>query len=114
MNSQNGETSTVQVTQEAKIKAAEILDKNPGKVFRVGILGGGCSGFRYEFSLTEREDDDVVIDESGDYAIVTDTFSMMYFEGAELGFRNDPFMQTFVFNNPNAKTSCGCGESFGV
>ncbi len=102
------------VTEDAKHKAAEILDENPGKVFRIAIHGGGCSGFRYEFSLDEPTEDDVVIAESNEHAIVTDMFSNMYLEGAVLGFRNDPFMQTFTIENPNATTQCGCGESFGV
>lgn len=101
-------------TSEAKMRVAEILDENPGKVFRVTIHGGGCSGFRYGFSLDEREDDDVVVEESGTHAIVTDPFSSMYFEGAQLHFKNDPFMASFIIENPNAKTTCGCGESFGV
>ena len=104
----------MQATTEAKTRVAEILDANPGKVFRVAILGGGCSGFKYEFSLSEREEDDVVVAESGDHAIVTDPLSDMYFQGAELHFKADPFMASFVINNPNVKTTCGCGESFGV
>ena len=101
-------------TQAAKQQVATILDANPGKVFRVSINGGGCSGFRYAFDLGVREDDDIVVDESGDYAIVTDMISSMYLEGAELDFKDDIFMKTFVLNNPNVRTTCGCGESFGV
>jgi len=101
-------------TQEAKMKAAEILDKNPGKVFRVAISGGGCSGFRYGFELTDREDDDIIVAEDGDHAIVTDTISILYLEGAVLDFKNDPFMAAFTINNPNVTTTCGCGSSFGV
>lgn len=101
-------------TQEAKIKAAEILDKNPGKVFRVAISGGGCSGFQYGFELTDREDDDIIVAESGEYAIVTDTISIMYLEGAVLDFKNDPFMAAFTLDNPNVKSTCGCGSSFSV
>ena len=102
------------VTQEAKTKAAELLDANPGKVFRVEVRGGGCSGFRYEFSLTERTDDDVVVEEHKEYAIVTDIFSNMYLEEAELGYSTDPFSQMFIVSNPNEQTRCGCGASFGV
>lgn len=101
-------------TQEAKVQVATILERNPGKVFRVSINGGGCSGFRYGFDLTDREEDDIVVAESGDYAIVTDMISSMYLEGAVLNFKDDIFTKTFVLENPNVKTTCGCGESFAV
>ena len=101
-------------TQEAKVQVATILDSNPGKVFRVSIKGGGCSGFQYEFGLTEREEDDIVVDESGDHAIVTDPLSSMYLDGAVLNFKDDIFSKVFILENPNVKTTCGCGASFGV
>jgi iron-sulfur cluster insertion protein len=98
-------------TEEAQNKAAEIFVKNPGKVFRIAISGGGCSGFKNDFELTEREPDDIIVAECGDSAIVTDVISQMYLEGAVLDFKNDPFMASFVLNNPNVKSSCGCGNS---
>ena len=101
-------------TQEAKVQVATILERNPGMAFRVSIKGGGCSGFKYDFDLTKREDDDIVIAENGDYAIVTDPLSHMYLDGAVLNFKDDIFSKTFVLENPNVKTTCGCGESFGV
>ena len=101
-------------THEAKMKVAEILDVNPGKVFRVAINGGGCSGFQYSFDLTEREDDDIIVDESGEHAIVTDAISQMYLDGAVLDFKDEIFSKMFVLENPNVKTTCGCGASFSV
>ena len=100
-------------TQEAKVQVATILDSNPGKVFRVSILGGGCNGFKYDFTLTEREDDDVVVAENGEHAIVTDTISSMYLDGAELHFKDDIFSKVFEIRNPNVQTTCGCGASVG-
>jgi iron-sulfur cluster insertion protein len=97
-------------TQEAQARVAMILEKNPGKVFRVSINGGGCSGFRYGFDLSEGEDDDIVVSEG----IVTDPFSIMYLDNAILNFTSDVFSQTFVLENPNAKTTCGCGDSFSI
>jgi len=97
-------------TQEAQERVAMILEKKPGKVFRVFIKGGGCSGFRYGFDLTESEDDDIVVSEG----IVTDPFSGMYLDNAILNFTDDVFSQTFVLENPDAKTTCGCGESFSI
>ena len=94
----------------AVAKVQEITEKNPGMVFRVAIQGAGCAGFQYVFGVTEPEDDDIVVSEG----IVTDQLSMMYLEEAELDFKVNTFSQVFVVNNPNAKTTCGCGESFSV
>ena len=96
-------------TDVAKQQVAIILEKNPGKVFRVSINGGGCSGFRYGFDLTEREEDDLIVAEG----IVTDSISGMYLDRAVLNFKDDVFTKTFVLENPDVKTTCGCGESFG-
>ena len=100
-------------TQEAKTRVADILDANPGKVFRVFLIGGGCAGFKYDFELSDRAEDDIVVEENGDYAIVTDPMSNMYLENAQLDFKDDIFSKTFVLVNPDVKTTCGCGESIG-
>ena len=100
-------------TMEAKTRVAAILDNNPGKVFRVSLVGGGCAGFKYDFDLTDPEDDDVVVEESGPHRIVTDPISEMYFANAQLDFKDDIFSKMFVLVNPDVKTTCGCGESIG-
>lgn len=97
-------------TEKAKEKVATILNEHSGKVLRLSIQGGGCSGFRYRFDLTETEGDDILVDAG----IVTDPISAVYLEGAVLDFHDDLFSQSFVLNNPNVTTTCGCGESFGV
>lgn len=97
-------------TDAAQSKAQEILKDRPGMVFRIAIQGGGCNGFRYDFSLTEPEQDDIVICEG----IVTDPISNVYLVDAVLDFTSDnPFAQTFTLSNPQVQTTCGCGESFG-
>ena len=80
-----------------------------GSVFRVEIQGGGCTGFKYHFDITERQDDDIEIGENA----VTDGISIMYLQDSILDFKNSLFEQTFVIENPNVKTTCGCGESIG-
>jgi len=97
-------------TDAAKQQVETILSERPGKVFRVSIKGGGCSGFKYGFDLTDPEDDDLVVSEG----IVTDPFSGMYLDNAILNFTDSVFSHTFVLENPDAKTTCGCGESFGI
>ena len=80
-----------------------------GSVFRVEIQGGGCTGFKYHFDVTIREEDDIEIGRGA----VTDQISMMYLEGSTLDFKHTLFEQSFVIENPNVKTTCGCGESIG-
>tara|TARA_R100000008_G_scaffold80554_1_gene63050 strand:+ start:554 stop:877 length:324 start_codon:yes stop_codon:yes gene_type:complete len=104
------------VTQTALERIDLILNGNTGlpaqpagSVFRVEIQGGGCTGFKYHFDITGREDSDIEIGENA----VTDEISIMYLQDSILDFKNDIFEQSFVIENPNVKTTCGCGESIG-
>ncbi len=99
----------LQVTQEARDQIAIILEANPDTVFRVGLDGGGCAGFRFRFELSEQRDNDIVV-ESG---IVTDPISGTYVGNATLGFRNTTFFQNFFLESPVIVNTCGCGESVG-
>jgi iron-sulfur cluster assembly protein len=79
---------------------------------RVGVKGGGCSGFSYLLDLTETErDSDEIFDEHG-VKIVCDPKSYLYLNGTTIDFREEIMGRGFVFNNPNANTTCGCGSSF--
>jgi len=80
---------------------------------RVGVKGGGCSGFSYLLDLTEEqpgEADEAM--ESHGVAIVCDAKSLLYLDGTEIDFRDEVMGRGFVFKNPNATSSCGCGSSF--
>jgi iron-sulfur cluster assembly protein len=80
---------------------------------RVGVKGGGCSGFTYVLDLTEEPagDTDEQLDSQG-IRIVCDMKSMLYLEGTEIDFKDELMGRGFVFKNPNATSSCGCGSSF--
>jgi iron-sulfur cluster assembly protein len=81
---------------------------------RVGVKGGGCSGFSYVLDLTEtQKDSDESFDQFG-IRIIADPKSMLYLNGTTIDFRDEIMGRGFVFNNPNATTSCGCGSSFSV
>ncbi len=81
---------------------------------RVGVKGGGCSGFSYVLDLTEtQKDTDELFDQHG-IKIIADPKSMLYLNGTTVDFRDEIMGRGFVFNNPNANTSCGCGSSFSV
>jgi len=79
---------------------------------RVGVKGGGCSGFSYLLDLTEQQrDTDEIFEEHG-VKIVCDPKSYLYLNGTSIDFKDEIMGRGFVFNNPNATSSCGCGSSF--
>ena len=95
------------ITEAAQKRVNDILDSD--SVFRIEIQGGGCTGFKYNFDISTAEEDDIYIGER----VVVDPMSMMYLEGSTLDFKDTIFSQSFVIDNPNVKTTCGCGESIG-
>jgi len=80
---------------------------------RVGVKGGGCSGFSYMLDLVEDEpgETDELLESNG-VQIVCDMKSYLYLNGAEIDFKDEVMGRGFVFKNPNATSSCGCGSSF--
>ena len=81
---------------------------------RVGVKGGGCSGFSYLLDLTEQErDTDESFDQHG-ITVVCDPKSYLYLNGTTVDFKDEVMGRGFVFNNPNATSTCGCGSSFGA
>lgn len=79
---------------------------------RVGVKGGGCSGFSYVLDLTEkRKDSDELFDQHG-IRVICDPKSLLYLGGTTVDFKDEIMGRGFVFNNPNATSSCGCGSSF--
>ena len=79
---------------------------------RVGVKGGGCSGFSYALDLTETStDNDESFEEHG-VKVVCDPKSYLYLNGTSIDFMDEVMGRGFVFGNPNATSSCGCGSSF--
>jgi iron-sulfur cluster assembly accessory protein len=103
---------TERAAQEVKtILEQQKLDAT-GTFLRLGVKGGGCSGFSYSLDLTETKSD---MDEEFDVhgvKVVCDPKSYLYLNGTTLDFKDEIMGRGFVFNNPNATTSCGCGSSF--
>lgn len=79
---------------------------------RVGVKGGGCSGFSYNLDLTEQERDTDEKFEQHGITVVCDPKSYLYLNGTTVDFKDEVMGRGFVFNNPNATSSCGCGSSF--
>ncbi|HQT88629.1 MAG TPA: iron-sulfur cluster assembly accessory protein [Acidiphilium sp.] len=85
-----------------------------GAALRVEVLAGGCNGFQYKFDLTDAvSDEDIVVDRNG-ARVVIDPTSLELLDGAELDYKDTLMGSYFAVQNPNAKTSCGCGTSFSV
>ncbi len=95
----------------AQLKQQENL---PQAFLRLAVSGGGCSGFQYGFTFDEtRLDDDVVFERDG-VQLVIDSVSLELVRGAEIDFVEDMMGASFQVRNPNAASSCGCGNSFSV
>jgi len=107
----------ITVSEEAKQHALDLMqaDNKPADTFiRVGVEGGGCSGLSYklEFDNVMKEGDQVFEDKG--IKVVVDRKSFLYLVGTELQYTGGLNGKCFVFNNPNASRTCGCGESFSV
>ena len=86
---------------------------DPGSVFlRLGVKGGGCSGFQYDLDIVDIKGEHDAEFESEGIKIICDLKSLIYLNGTELDFQDELSKRGFVFNNPNAGVSCGCGQSF--
>lgn len=110
------EDATIGFTESAanKVKALVEEEKNPNLKLRVSVNGGGCSGFQYAFAFDENiNDDDTVVEKNG-ASVLVDVTSMQYLNGSEVDYLEGLEGARFVVNNPNAKSSCGCGSSFSV
>jgi iron-sulfur cluster assembly protein len=112
------ETHGVILTETAAREIHSIIKEqelDAGKVcLRVGVKGGGCSGFSYLLDLTEsRKDTDESFEQHG-IRIICDPKSLLYLSGVTIDFKDEIMGRGFVFNNPNATSSCGCGSSFSV
>ncbi|MBX3358012.1 MAG: iron-sulfur cluster insertion protein ErpA [Phycisphaeraceae bacterium] len=81
---------------------------------RVGVKGGGCSGFSYLLDLTETQKDHDEVFERHGIKVICDPKSLLYLSGTTVDFKDEIMGRGFVFQNPNASSSCGCGSSFSV
>jgi iron-sulfur cluster assembly accessory protein len=105
----------VVLTASAAKRVAEILQHEPpGSVLRIGVDGGGCSGFQYTYNITQdREAEDLVLERAG-ATVVVDPISLDFLKGCEIDFIDNLMGRMFKINNPAATASCGCGSSFAI
>jgi iron-sulfur cluster assembly protein len=106
------------LTETAAREISTIIDQqslNRDAVrLRVGVKGGGCSGFSYVLDLTENQKESDEAFEQHGIRVVCDPKSLLYLNGTTIDFKDEIMGRGFVFQNPNANSSCGCGSSFAV
>jgi iron-sulfur cluster assembly accessory protein len=107
------------LTETAAKEIKRMFDENDtldasNTLLRVGVKGGGCSGFEYSLDFVQEKAENDEAFESQGVQVICDTSSMPYIDGTELDFKDELMGRGFVFNNPNATGGCGCGTSFSV
>lgn len=106
---------TDKAIQEIKRLHEKEVQSSPEALLRVKVVGGGCSGMSYKlgFEKSTPADTDKIFEKDG-IKLVIDSKSYLFLQGTELDFTDGLNGTGFVFNNPNAKRTCGCGSSFSV
>ena len=100
----------LEFTNSAKNQIEKITKSEEKKYFRISVQGGGCSGFKYDFSFDDKiEKDDILFNKA-----VIDKQSLDIIAGSTVDFKKEMIGESFSINNPKASASCGCGLSFSV
>ncbi|MBR90416.1 MAG: iron-sulfur cluster insertion protein ErpA [Verrucomicrobiales bacterium] len=109
-----GDERLVKLTEAAAGKVTALLQRQgrPEGVLRVAVIGGGCSGLQYKMDLQDAPANRDILVESQGVRVVVDPKSALYVTGSELDYSNSLEDAGFQVNNPNAATTCSCGESF--
>lgn len=116
MSADTASDEAVIFTEAAATKVYALLqeEEDPQQMLRVFVTGGGCSGFQYGFKFEKQaEEDDTRITRCG-VTLLVDPMSLQYLQGAEIDYKETVEGAQFVIRNPNATTTCGCGNSFSV
>ncbi|MBU2948172.1 HesB/IscA family protein [Zobellia uliginosa] len=108
----------IQVSETAKKKVIDLMTEGgfdaSTDYVRVGVKSGGCSGLSYELDFDKKMDETDKVFEDNDVRIIVDKKSFLYLVGTTLEYSGGLNGKGFVFNNPNAQRTCGCGESFSL
>ena len=101
----------ITILENAKNRLTELREKHNKNYVRLSVKGGGCAGFGYDWTFEDSPTDkDLVVDDT----LLVDKSFELYLLVMKLDYKNDIFGANFVFNNPKAKSSCGCGTSFSI
>lgn len=108
----------IKVTSDARIKVSQLMQEegfNPDVDYiRVGVKSGGCSGLSYDLKFDRLQSDQDRLFEDNKVRILVDKKSLLYLLGTTLEYSGGLNGKGFIFNNPNAQRTCGCGESFSL
>ena len=104
----------MKIHESAVIKLRELRaeENNPDLKFRVFVQGGGCSGMQYGFTFDEAQNEDDFDFQFEDLTVLVDAMSMSYLADADIRWQESDMGASFVIDNPQAETTCGCGSSF--
>jgi iron-sulfur cluster insertion protein len=97
-----------------KLRELVAEEGNPNLMLRVFVQGGGCSGMSYGFTFDEVKNEDDFDFGYDEIRVVVDSMSMQYLQGATINYKEDLMGASFVIDNPQAQTTCGCGSSFSI
>jgi iron-sulfur cluster assembly protein len=105
----------ITLSESAANRVSSFLEsRGKGEGVRLGVKTSGCSGLAYVLEFVDEiEEDDVVFEDRG-VKVIIDKKSLVYLDGTELDYGKEGLNEGFIFNNPNVKNECGCGESFTV
>ncbi len=107
----------IDITERAQNEVRRIIEEqslSDGTALRVGVKGGGCSGFSYTLGFDDQINSMDQVNEVKGVKVVCDPKSFLYLNGTQIDFEESLMGRGFKFGNPNASNSCGCGESFSV
>lgn len=105
----------IALSERAADKVRQLIEEEGEDLkLRVFVTGGGCSGFSYGFTFDEAVADDDAVVERGGVSMVVDSLSYQYLSGSEVDYTEDLQGSQFIVTNPNAASTCGCGNSFAI
>lgn len=110
------DTDLIEITEKAQVEIRNIYlsdSKSEGDGLRLAVVGGGCSGLQYKIEFSPKKEKDNILKYEG-FEVFVDPKSSIYLKGIILDFKDGLNGKGFVFDNPNARNTCGCGESFSV
>ena len=115
-NISEAEAARILLTDNAARRIAELKTQEDaeGAFLRIAVSGGGCSGFQYGFSFDDQRNEDDLLFEKDGVGVIVDEVSLGLLNGAEIDFVEDLMGASFQIRNPNAASSCGCGNSFSI
>ncbi len=106
---------TITITAAAAHHVQQFLDnRGKGVGIRLGVRTSGCSGMAYEMEFADEVGEDDLVFEDRGVKVVIDPKSLVYLDGTQVDYTKEGLNEGFKFNNPNVKSECGCGESFGI